>query len=328
VIFRQKNCDLDHWLLVIGWWLFTNDKGRMTECAIFFQKTPYPLSSTFRYTVELQQVLIDRVIMPTMPTMPTILALDFDGVVCDGLIEYFQTAWRAYCQIWLPENTTPPEGLAEQFYRLRPVIETGWEMPVLLRSLLLNAPEDEILENWQAIAQQRITADQLNPGEIADSVDRVRDEWIASDPEDWLAQHRFYPGIIPLLQRTLKSAIHLVIVTTKEGRFVHQLLQQQGINLPTAQIYGKEVKQPKSQTLRALHEQFSNRSGQPVFVWFVEDRLKTLQTIQNQPDLSYVKLYLADWGYNTAKERAIADQDPQIWLLSLKAVEQEFLVFS
>jgi hypothetical protein len=102
-------------------------------------------------------------------------------------------------------------------------------------------------------------------------------------------------------------------------------LQQQKIDLPTAQIYGKEVKQPKAQTLRALHEQFSSNTEQPVSIWFVEDRLKTLQTIQNQPDLTYIKLYLADWGYNTAKERAIAHANSQIRLLSLTALEQEFL---
>lgn len=262
-----------------------------------------------------------------MPTMPTILALDFDGVVCDGLIEYFQTAWRTYCQIWSPADTTPPSGLAEQFYRLRPVIETGWEMPVLLRSLLLNTPETEILENWPAIAQQQITEDNLKASEIADRVDRVRDEWIAADLEGWLAQHRFYPGIIPLLQRSLQSSIHLVIITTKEGRFVRQLLQQQGVDLPTAQIYGKEVKRPKAETLRMLYQQFSSNTEQPVSIWFVEDRLKTLQAIQKQPDLSEIKLYLADWGYNTESERAIAHNDMQIWLLSLKALE-EFWVAS
>ena len=50
---------------------------------------------------------------------PDILALDFDGVVCDGLIEYFQTAWRAYCELFHPESAEPPEGLAERFYPLR-----------------------------------------------------------------------------------------------------------------------------------------------------------------------------------------------------------------
>ena len=29
-----------------------------------------------------------------------ILALDFDGVICDGMAEYWQTAWRTYTQVW------------------------------------------------------------------------------------------------------------------------------------------------------------------------------------------------------------------------------------
>ena len=32
--------------------------------------------------------------------LPTIIALDFDGVICDGLVEYFATTKKAYEQIW------------------------------------------------------------------------------------------------------------------------------------------------------------------------------------------------------------------------------------
>ncbi len=76
---------------------------------------------------------------------PTILALDFDGVICDGLIEYFQTAWRTYCQIWKPVETVPDPDLALSFYRVRPAIETGWEMPLLIRALLTGITEEQIL---------------------------------------------------------------------------------------------------------------------------------------------------------------------------------------
>ena len=61
-----------------------------------------------------------------MPAIaPNILALDFDGVLCNGLEEYFLTAWRTYCQVWEPASQEPTEDLALVFYRLRPVIETG-----------------------------------------------------------------------------------------------------------------------------------------------------------------------------------------------------------
>ena len=35
---------------------------------------------------------------------PTLLALDFDGVVCDGLREYFQTAWKVYGEVFEPDH--------------------------------------------------------------------------------------------------------------------------------------------------------------------------------------------------------------------------------
>jgi phosphoglycolate phosphatase-like HAD superfamily hydrolase len=249
--------------------------------------------------------------------MPDILALDFDGVILDGLIEYFQTAWQAYCRIWSPENKTAPDGLAEQFYRLRPVVETGWEMPLVLRSLLIGIPEDEILYNWNTIAQARIVAEMLDPVKLAATVDRVRDEWIIADREDWLAQHRFYPGVLERLQQTIASPVYPVIITTKEGRFVRQLLEQQGVHLEEAQIWGKERKQPKAQTLRDL------RQSQSPEIWFVEDRLKTLQNIKSQPDLAEIRLYLADWGYNTERDCATAEADDRIHLISLQTFAQD-----
>ncbi|MBE9182588.1 HAD family hydrolase [Oculatella sp. LEGE 06141] len=255
---------------------------------------------------------------------PDILAIDFDGVICDGLVEYFQTAWRAYCRIWSPVSETPPDGLAQQFYRMRPVVETGWEMPVVLRSLLAGLPEEAILADWPTIVQQQIAADGLDARELGAMVDRVRDEWIAADVDHWLSQHRFYPGVVERLQQTMNSAVHPVIITTKEGRFVRQLLQQKGVILSQGQIWGKESKQPKAQTLRDLMQAFRQETNAAAQIWFIEDRLKTLQGISAQPDLTEVRLYLADWGYNTAGDRATAEQDTRIRLLSLAQLAQAF----
>ncbi len=255
---------------------------------------------------------------------PTILALDFDGVLCDGMIEYFQTAWRAYCQIWPGADQSPPDSLAPAFYRARPVVETGWEMPLVLRSLLLGTPEAQILQNWGAIAKQLVVSEQLNPDDLTAAVDGTRDEWIATDPDHWLAQHRFYPGVSDRLARIVNSSLYTVIISTKEARFIRQLLHQHNVDIPDTQIMGKEIRQPKAQTLRYLSQQFSQKTGSDPSIWFVEDRFKTLQTIKTQPDLATVQLFLADWGYNTASERNAAHQDPQIHLISLEQFSQDF----
>ncbi|MBS9391064.1 MAG: HAD hydrolase-like protein [Dolichospermum sp. UKL201] len=252
---------------------------------------------------------------------PTILALDFDGVVCDGLIEYFEVAWRTYCQIWSPINDTPPDDLALRFYRLRPVIETGWEMPVLIKALIEGFNDDQILQSWTTITPQILAADHLETKAVSSKLDHLRDEWIQTDLNGWLSLHKFYPGVIERLKITLESEVQLYIVTTKEGRFVKQLLQQEGVNLPPENIFGKEVKRPKYETLREL---IKKANIQPASLWFVEDRLKTLQLVQQQSDLNHVQLFLADWGYNTQPEREAGKNDPRIQLISLSHFAHDF----
>ena len=252
---------------------------------------------------------------------PAILALDFDGVICDGLIEYFEVAWRTYCQIWSSSKKTSSENLAQRFYRLRPVIETGWEMPVLIKALINGFTDEEILQDWLKITPAILTADHLEAKEIMKKLDGLRDEWIATDLEGWLSLHKFYPGVIERLKLTLASGVQLFIVTTKEGRFVKQLLQQEGVNLLDTAIFGKEVKRPKYETLRELISQEKIKYEN---LWFVEDRLKTLELVKQQSDLKDVQLFLADWGYNTQPEREAGQNDSRIRVISLSDFSQDF----
>ena len=250
--------------------------------------------------------------------LPDLLALDFDGVVCNGLLEYFASTKRAYQQIWFEEAD---DRFAESFYRLRPVIETGWEMPILLRALVCGIPEADILQNFQAIAQQIIQTEGLEKQTVVQKLDAVRDNWIKHDLADWLSLHRFYPGVIEQLGKIVDSKIKLYIVTTKEGRFVQQLLQQRGIDLDPEQIIGKESKRPKYETLRIIRDKHQQLADN-ISIFFVEDRLKALQEVAQQPDLELVSLFLADWGYNLSGDRDLATQNRRIKLLSLAKFQQ------
>ncbi len=254
-----------------------------------------------------------------------LLAFDFDGVLCDGMLEYWQIAWRTYCQVWSKVQALPPVEIAPVFYRLRPVVETGWEMPVLIHAILEGYSEAEILAGWMAIAEKIIVTSKLEPIELSTCLDELRDQWIAQDLTGWLNLHRFYPGIISKLQQLLNDSVPCFIITTKETRFAWQLLQKEGIDFPRDRIFGKEVKQPKHQTLRALSEKYQEDYRN---IYFVEDRLKTLISITNQPDLTTVNLYLADWGYNTASERVSVQEYAQIHLLSLDGFAQDISAWS
>ncbi|MDJ0601265.1 MAG: HAD family hydrolase [Crocosphaera sp.] len=252
---------------------------------------------------------------------PKILALDFDGVICNGLKEYFQTTIRTYEIIWSNHTQDNLQDWATSFYQLRPVIETGWEMPILLRALVLGHDKENIESNWHNICAEIVEKESLNKQQVMNTLDGVRDDWIKTDLDNWLALHEFYPGVLEKLGQLLEFSTLLYIVTTKEGRFVKQLLKQQNLSFPERNIFGKEVKQPKYETLRQI---LKYNQETPNNLWFIEDLLKTLNKVQSQEDLTEVNLFLADWGYNTSKTHQLVKQDSTINLLSLDTFSEEF----
>ena len=250
-------------------------------------------------------------------TIPNILALDFDGVMCDGMREYFETSRRSYMRIW-PHERAPDEDLFPAFRTLRPVIMTGWEMPLLLRAIIRGCGEAAVLSNWEGVRDELVKAEQGQGdgliGRLTHTLDEVRREWIAADVQDWIERNVPYCQIDEL-QRLVAAPEHTALVTTKEGEFARQILDHWGVHL--ADIHGKEAGTHKCDNLRALIADYTAVHGKRPHLWFVEDRLETLQHVTTHPDLADVGLFLAAWGYNTPETRAAVRGDERIRLLQL-----------
>jgi hypothetical protein len=251
-------------------------------------------------------------------TIPNILALDFDGVLCDGMREYFETSRRTYRNIW-PGEEAPDESLFPTFQRLRPVIMTGWEMPLLLRAIVQGHPESSLLQRWEAVRDELVKSGKPHGealvSKLAHTLDEVRRDWIATDHRDWLERHVPYCALDDV-RRLLAEPEHAVLVTTKEGEFARQILEHWGIHL--ADIEGKEAGTHKCENLRALIADYTAAHGRRPRLWFVEDRLETLRHVTVHPDLADVGLFLAVWGYNTQEMRASVQNDCRIRLLDLE----------
>src|ERR671934_1952929 len=250
--------------------------------------------------------------------IPNILALDFDGVLCDGMPEYFEASRRSYMRVW-PDETVPGEDLFRVFRTLRPVIMTGWEMPLLLRAIVQGRPQSAILRNWEAVCEDLVNSGPLH-GDVLVSLlqrtlDEVRREWIAADRHDWLERNTPY-GALEEVRRLVAEPECAVLVTTKEGEFARQILDHWGVRL--AGIQGKEAGTHKCDNLRALIAQYTATHGRRPVLWFVEDRLETLQHVTTHADLDDVGLFLASWGYNTSETRASVQDHGRIRLLALE----------
>lgn len=249
---------------------------------------------------------------------PDILALDFDGVCCDGMREYFETSRRTHAAVW-PAEPTPTAATFDAFAALRPVILSGWEMPVLLRAIAQGRPRADVLGNWERVREQVLVA---APGagptlvdRLGQTLDRVRRESIARDPGAWLDLHAPY-GTLEELRRLVAAPARAVLVTTKEGEFARLILDRWAVRF--ADVQGKEAGVHKCLNLRGLIEAWVAAHGRRPRLAFVEDRLETLQHVTTHSDLDDVALFLAAWGYNTEAARATAAADPRIRLLTLE----------
>src|SRR5512132_409626 len=221
-----------------------------------------------------------------MPEGPAVLALDFDGVLCDGRPEYFEAARRAYAAAW-PGPRAPGAALVDR-------------------------------GAWLATARRVLEEAGAGAETLGRALNTVRDEWFARDPAGWLAHHAFYPGVVSHLESLLAGSTRVVVVTTKAERFVRALLAAQRPSLARLPIIGREPARavPKVDSLRRLVAEHGLPAG-GAGLWFVEDMLETLETVRRASDLDGARLFLAAWGYNTLQDRAAAAWRSRVAVLSL-----------
>jgi len=240
--------------------------------------------------------------------MPPLLVLDFDGVICDSAPENAATAWRVCQFLWperFPAGPVPPEAIP-RFCAVRPYMETGYQAILMTRLMQEGAPAEQYttsLAQWQPRNLARLG---LAKPELQKLFGAERDRWIATDLDGWLSYNRYYGGAAEALQ-TLRERARVVILTTKERRFVQQLMRREHIDFAAEDIYGLHEIVNKETTLA----QFVN-SGEYSSVTFVEDRLATLQRTLAVPALADLRLAYATWGYTTPEQRADAARNPRI----------------
>jgi phosphoglycolate phosphatase-like HAD superfamily hydrolase len=254
--------------------------------------------------------------------LPRVLALDFDGVICDGMPEYFESSLRAHHAVFgVTPDPTHREELFARFSTLRPAVETGWEMVVLVDMLAERdrSGDAQLRQHWASVRDGWVGRKAIEPKKLADALDAVRDAWTRDDLPGWLAKHTFFPGIAAWLRQLCESGQIWYVVTTKEARFNVALLEWQQVPIARERVIGKQwPKRPKWDVLRELAARHSlPPTGEGL--WFVEDRFETLRGLRERAkDLSAVRLYLADWGYVfPERDLVAAENDDRIEMIGL-----------
>ncbi|KAL3795368.1 hypothetical protein HJC23_009541 [Cyclotella cryptica] len=255
---------------------------------------------------------------------------DFDGVVCDSCDECTVSAWRT-CHLLNAikgdtslSTTHPPQWLFDKMREIRPAIEVGWQIPVLLSVLMeqnyASSPDcpamtvPEILENYESLVLTWLEQHSLIADDMIHTFGKVRDDWIENDLTSWLDINVFYHGIAKAISH---CSGEVVLVTTKQQRFATALVRHAGIPtsaMPDDSIYGLGMYKSKADV---IVERMTKRKTDPENTHFFEDRWPTIAKCLKDKRLEKVKFYLCSWGYCTPGEVALASQEPRVEVLSL-----------
>jgi phosphoglycolate phosphatase-like HAD superfamily hydrolase len=229
-------------------------------------------------------------------TSSPLLVFDFDGVLVDGMEEYWWAARRA-CLALAPALVLP-EPVPAAFARLRPWIHKGWEMVLLAAELSLGAEAETVAGAVDAAGYDARLAAALgrwgwSAAELQRALEQVRSVAIAQDRDAWLARHRFFPGVLERLRALADEGAGWSVLTTKGGAFAEELLAAAGLQ-PLA-VYGHEQGSKPEVLLRL------RAAGRPL--WFLEDRRPTLELVRRSAGLEAVRCYLVAWGYLAPDDR-------------------------
>jgi len=251
-----------------------------------------------------------------------LLVFDFDGVLVDGMPEYWWAARSAALR--LEPTLELPADIPAAFARLRPLIHKGWEM-VLVAAELGRAGAEGGAPDWPSadprtaehpgdcLSVARDYAAALEPAlrrrgwtaaTLQAVLEQVRSEAVAKQRQAWLGRHRFYPGVVERLGRLAAEGADWGVLTTKGGAFAAEILAAAGLH--PRFLHGHE-QGSKPEVLLQL-----SRQGRSL--WFIEDRRPTLEAVLATPGLEAVRCFLAAWGYLAAGDRDALAGSPIRWL--------------
>ena len=232
-----------------------------------------------------------------------IFLFDFDGVIVDGMNEYWHSSLMA-CEKYLNSpNITVDQKLYKKvpntFKEIRPWVKFGWEMVLIVHEIiktenpLKNINKDDFINQYHQNCQKILKNNSWSAEDLQKILDKSRKYQIDKDFETWVNLHNPFFEIKNFMEELKKRGIKTGIITTKGKIFAEKILKQ--LNIFPEFIFGYE-----SGTKIKIAEELTQAYK---ILGFIEDRKKTLIDIKQNLETSHIPCFLADWGYLKNSDR-------------------------
>ena len=249
-----------------------------------------------------------------------IFLFDFDGVVVDGMHEYWHSSLLA-CQKYLisPNIKVDPKlykRVPNTFKEIRPWVKYGWEMVLIVHEIIKKENpldshnKNDFINNYQQNCQRLLKDYSWIAEDLQKILDKSREYQIDKDFKSWVNLHDPFFEVINFLKELRKREIKTGIITTKGKIFAEKILKQ--LNICPEFIFGYE-----SGTKIKIAEKLTQTYE---ILGFIEDRKKTLIDIKKNSGTSHIPCFLADWGYLKDSDRY--NLSNEIILLKLSNLEE------
>ena len=232
-----------------------------------------------------------------------VFLFDFDGVIVDGMNEYWHSSLLA-CEKYLNSpNIAVDHKLYKKvpntFKEIRPWIKYGWEMVLIVHEILKkenplnNLNKDDYINKYHQNCQTILKDNCWLSEDLQKILDKSREYQIEKDFEKWVNLHNPFFEVINFIEELRKREIKTGIITTKGQMFAEKILKQ--LNIFPEFVFGYE-----SGTKIKIAEKLSQNYE---ILGFIEDRKKTLIDVKQNLETSHIPCFLADWGYLKESDR-------------------------
>ncbi len=231
-----------------------------------------------------------------------LLVLDFDGVIVDGIEEYWSSS-RQTCLNLLPKKDKEVISLTSEipkiFKTMRPWVNHGWEMVILAaecsnKTSQLNLKGiQNFSENYAKECSLALNKWGWTPYQLQEALNQTRREAISNNFNQWLNYHQPFSSVVQRLQLLENERIEFAVLTTKSIEFTNKLLNC--FNLQPKLVFGHESGSKIDVLKQLLHKR--------IILGFIEDRRITLEKVLEDPKLNSCPCYLASWGYLKPQDR-------------------------
>ena len=251
--------------------------------------------------------------MVQSPTKMKILAMDFDGVIADSILECAVVGYNGY-EIYCSRNQrvkTPDEIQSDKlnkFRIMRPYIRSGEDYIYLFQAIY----DDTFISNQEEFDNFR--KDHINR---RDSYYQIfystRQMMMKSDYKNWIKLNSLYDGMNEFL-KSKRVMIH--IVSTKASRYIIEILKSNDIEFDLNRIHEAGRISSKTDIIMGLLKDHHLLAQE---LSFFDDHLDTLHKVES----TGVRCLLAGWGYNTVRQRSKC-YDLNFELVDIQQFYQQF----